>query len=45
MTSLSRIFPDEPDEIERLLCDAADVPGGSGGGQARPRLGAVSFQH
>ena len=43
MTALSRIFLDE---IERLLCDAAGVAVGSGrAGQARPRLGAVSFQH
>ena len=43
MTTLSRIFLDE---IERLLCDAAGVAGGSAAaGQARPRLGAVSFQH
>ena len=43
MTALSRIFLDE---IERLLCDAAGVAGGSAAaGQARPRLGAVSFQH
>ncbi len=43
MTTLSRIFLDE---IERLVCDVADVPVGSGiAGQARPRLGAVSFQH
>ena len=43
MTALSRIFLDE---IERLLCDAAGVAAGrSFAGQARPRLGAVSFQH
>ena len=43
MTALSRIFLDE---IERLLCDAAGVAGGSAAaGQARPQLGAVSFQH
>ncbi|NBS33135.1 MAG: hypothetical protein EBS83_10140 [Planctomycetia bacterium] len=34
------------EEIEQLLCHAADVPTESNtAGQARPRLGAVSFQH
>jgi hypothetical protein len=43
MTTLSRIFLEE---IERLLCHAADVPTDrDAAGQARPRLGAVSFQH
>ena len=43
MTSLSHIFLDKR---ERLLCDAAGVAGGSAAaGQARPRLGAISFQH
>jgi len=43
VTALSRIFLEE---IERPLCHAADVPTGSdAAGQARPRLGAVSFQH
>ena len=43
LTALSRIFLDE---IEWLLCDAADIPvGRDAAGQARPRLGAVSFQH
>ena len=43
VTALSRIFLEE---IERLLCHAADVPTDSdAAGQARPRLGAVSFQH
>ena len=43
MTALSRIFLDE---IERLLCDAVGIPRGrTAAGQARPRLGAVSFQH
>ncbi|NDH93034.1 MAG: IS91 family transposase, partial [Planctomycetia bacterium] len=32
--------------MEQLLCHAADVPTGSdAAGQARPRLGTVSFQH
>ena len=43
VTTLSRIFLEE---IERLLCHAEDVPTDSdAAGQARPRLGAVSFQH
>ena len=43
VTALSRIFLKE---IERLLCHAADKPADrSAAGQARPRLGAVSFQH
>ena len=43
MTLLSRL---SLDEIQRLLCGAAGVPVDSGVvGQARPRLGAVSFQH
>ena len=43
VTTLSRIFLEE---IERLLCDAAGVRRDGGvAGQARPRLGAVSFQH
>ena len=43
VTTLSRIFLEE---IERLLCHAADVPTArDAAGQARPRLGAVSFQH
>ena len=43
VTTLSRIFLEE---IERLLCHAADVPTDrDAAGQARPRLGAVSFQH
>jgi hypothetical protein len=43
VTTLSRIFLEE---IERLLCHAADLPTArDAAGQARPRLGAVSFQH
>ena len=43
VTALSRMFLEE---IERLLCDVAGVAAGSDvAGQARPRLGAVSFQH
>jgi len=43
VTALSRIFLEE---IERLLCHAADKPADlAAAGQARPRLGAVSFQH
>ena len=43
MTTLSRIFLEE---IERLLCHAADVPTDSDAAEhVRPRLGAVSFQH
>ena len=43
VTTLSRIFLEE---IERLLCHAADLPTDrDAAGQARPRLGAVSFQH
>ena len=43
LTALSRIFLEE---IEQLLCHAADVPTCSdAAGQARPRLGAVSLQH
>lgn len=42
VTALSRIFLEE---IERLLCNAAGVPAGSGvARKARHRLGAVSFQ-
>jgi len=43
VTALSQIFLEE---IERLLCHAVDVPTDrDAAGQARPRLGAVSFQH
>jgi len=43
VTTLSRIFLEE---IEQLLCHAADLPTArDAAGQARPRLGAVSFQH
>ena len=43
VTALSRIFLEE---IERLLCHAADVPTDSDAAEhVRPRLGAVSFQH
>ena len=43
MMALSQIFLGE---IERLLCNAAGIPAGTGfARQARPRLGAVSFQH
>jgi hypothetical protein len=42
-TALSQMFLEE---IEQLLCNAADVPTESNAaGQARPRLGTVSFQH
>jgi hypothetical protein len=43
VTALSRIFLEE---IERLLCDAADAPTDRvAAEQTHPRLGAVSFQH
>ena len=43
MTSLSHVFLEE---IERLLCNASDAPvDRNAARQARPRLGAVSFQH
>jgi len=43
LTALSRMFLEE---IERLLCNAADAPTDRNAArQARPRLGAVSFQH
>jgi hypothetical protein len=43
VTARSRIFLKQ---IERLLCHAADPPTDrAAAGHARPRLGAVSFQH